>query len=284
MSQTVTMPPSSQTEYEVLLRPRKGWQPIDLIDLWNYRELLIILALRDIKVRYKQTVLGAAWAIIQPFVQMIVFTMLAGMGNIDTQGIPAPVFYFCGSIIWMLFATALTNSSNSLVGSQNLITKIYFPRLVIPISAVITSLLDFAIALAMFFVIVLVYRQPLHWQMLSLPIFVALAFFAALAVGLWLSAMNVEFRDVRYIIPFMVQIWLFITPVIYPAASVIKPWKRIMLACNPMTGVVEGFRWCMLGTPWPGRLLVVSMASITVLLIGGLFYFRRMEKTFADLV
>lgn len=269
---------------KLILRPKVGWQPVDLGELWRFRELLWILALRDIKVRYKQTVLGATWAIIQPFFTMLAFTLLSQIGKISTDGFPAPLFYFCGLLPWQLFANSLTNASNSLIGNQNLVTKVYFPRLVIPMAAVVTGLIDFAIAFIILLLMMAIYHQPIGPQILLMPVFVAIAFAAALAIGLWLSALNVEYRDIRYVIPFLTQFWLLITPIIYSSTSVTKPWKRMLMGINPMSGVVEGFRWCMLGRPTPGPMLAVSAASIVLLLVGGLFYFRRMEKTFADLV
>lgn len=269
----------------VLLRRRTGWQPVHLSELWRYRELLWILALRDIKVRYKQTALGAMWAILQPFLTMLVFTIFfARLGKLPTDGVQPQLFYFCGLLPWQLFSNALTQAGNSLVGNQNLITKVYFPRLVIPIAAVITGLIDFAIALLVLAGMMVWYHVPPAPQLLLFPAFVAMGFLAAVGVGLWLSALNVEFRDVRYVIPFLTQFWLFITPIAYPSSIVPAGWKRMVLGLNPMSGVVEGFRWCVLGTPAPGRVIVLSLATILVLLVGGLFYFRRMEKTFADLV
>jgi lipopolysaccharide transport system permease protein len=269
------------------LRPKVGWQPIDFAELWHYRELLWILALRDLKVRYKQTALGVAWAIIQPFMLMIGFVLLSnlsGRNDPTIQGVPKPIFFFTGLIVWQLFSNAMSSAGNSLVGNQTLITKIYFPRLVMPIAAVITGLVDFAVAAALLAVMMLIYRVPIVPQLILAPLFVALAFFAALAAGLWLSALNVEYRDIRYVIPFIVQFGLFITPLYIATDSLNKPWKRIAFGLNPMSGVVEGFRWCIYGRPAPGAMLAVSIASIALLLVGGVFYFRRMEKTFADVV
>jgi lipopolysaccharide transport system permease protein len=267
---------------KTVLQPRSGWQAIHLHELWDYRELLWILAMRDIKVRYKQTVLGAAWALLQPLLQTIVFVaFFSGMAPSDVN---PKVFFFSGSLIYQLFATAITNSGNSLVGNQNLITKVYFPRLVIPIAAVITSLIDFAIGLVLL-VAMLGYYHVMPGPIIVLfPVFVLLAFLASLGVGLWLSAMNVEFRDVRYVIPFMVQFMMFVTPVIYPVSFVHQRWKRILLSLNPMTGPVEGFRWCVLHTEVHWNIMLISIGMIVVLLVSGLFYFRRMEKNFADLV
>lgn len=266
------------------LRPKTGWQPVDFREIWHYRELLWILAKRDIQVRYKQTVLGILWAVIQPFAQMIVFTLLFARNGFSTDGIAPPLFYFSGSICWLLFASALGNSGNSLTANQNLITKVYFPRLIIPIAAVITALVDFSISFLLLLALMGWFHAIPSRALLFFPVFVALALLAALSVGLWLSALNVQYRDVRYVINFMVQFWFFITPVIYPSSIVKTHWKQILLGVNPMSGVVEGFRWCLFGRPAPGPMTAVSVATILVLLVGGLFYFRRMEKTFADVV
>lgn len=266
------------------LRPKTGWQPVDFREIWHYRELLWILAKRDIQVRYKQTVLGILWAVIQPFAQMIVFTLLFARNGFSTDGIAPPLFYFSGSICWLLFASALGNSGNSLTANQNLITKVYFPRLIIPIAAVITALVDFSISFLLLLALMGWFHAIPSRALLFFPVFVALALLAALSVGLWLSALNVQYRDVRYVINFMVQFWFFITPVIYPSSIVKTHWKQILLGVNPMSGVVEGFRWCLFGRPAPGPMTAVSVATILVLLVGGLFYFRRLEKTFADVV
>jgi lipopolysaccharide transport system permease protein len=268
----------------VHLRPQTGWQPIHFGELWHYRELLWILALRDVKVRYKQTVLGVTWALIQPFLQMILFVAVFAKNGFSTDGVAAPVFYFSGLLPWLLFSNSLTTAGNSLINNQHLITKVYFPRLVIPIAAIITALIDFAISFALLIALMAWYRVPPTSSILLLPVFILLAMLAALAVGLWLSALNVQYRDVRYVLGFLVQFWLFATPVIYPASMVKTHWRRIVLGINPMSGVVEGFRWTMYGKPAPGPMTLVSVITIFALLIGGLFYFRRMEKTFADLI
>jgi lipopolysaccharide transport system permease protein len=272
----------------IKLRPRHGWQAINLAELWHYRELLWILTLRDIKVSYKQTVLGALWAIIQPLVSTIIFTIVfTHMAGLPTDGIPAPIFFYAGQLPWLLFATALTSAGNSLIGNQNLITKVYFPRLAIPISAVMVGLIDFAIAFSILIVMMIWYHWPITAAVLLMPFFVALTFLAALGAGLWLSALNVEFRDVRYIIPFLTQFWFYATPIVYPASMAKRQWMRTLMGLNPLSGCVEGFRWCMLRPPKesaPNFMLLISVAMILLVLIGGMFYFRRMEKTFADLV
>ncbi|MFZ0638341.1 MAG: ABC transporter permease [Candidatus Acidiferrales bacterium] len=276
--------PVSPAPRKLKLRPKSGWQPIDFAELWHYRELLWILAKRDIQVRYKQTVLGILWAVIQPFSQMIVFTLLFAKNGFSTDGVIPPVFYFSGSICWMLFANSLTTAGTSLTSNQNLITKVYFPRLVMPIAACVTGLVDFAISFLLLIVLMAWYHIVPTLTVLLLPAFVALAMLASLAIGLWLSALNVQYRDVRYVINFVVQFWFFVTPVIYPSSIVKVHWKRIILGINPMSGVVEGFRWCLFGRPAPGPMTAVSVVAIFLLLIGGLYYFRRMEKTFADFV
>ena len=265
--------------------PPKSWASIGLRELWDYRELLYFLTWRDIKVRYKQTALGAAWAVIQPFFMMVVFSLFFGkLAGVPSDGIPYPVFAFCGLLPWQLFAHALTESSNSLVGNQNLITKVYFPRLVVPIAAVLGGVVDFAIAFVILLVMMLYFGIVPGWAIVTLPLFIVLAITTALAVGLWLSALNVKYRDVRYTMNFLVQFWLFATPVAYPSSLIPEQW-RWAYGLNPMAGVVEGFRWALLGkTDPPGALLAVSIAVVVLLLIGGLYYFRKMEQEFADVV
>ena len=265
--------------------PPKSWASIGLRELWDYRELLYFLTWRDIKVRYKQTALGAAWAVIQPFFMMVVFSLFFGkLAGVPSDGIPYPVFAFCGLLPWQLFAHALTESSNSLVGNQNLITKVYFPRLVVPIAAVLGGVVDFAIAFVILLVMMLYFGIVPGWAIVTLPLFIVLAITTALAVGLWLSALNVKYRDVRYTMNFLVQFWLFATPVAYPSSLIPVQW-RWAYGLNPMAGVVEGFRWALLGkTDPPGALLGVSIAVVVLLLIGGLYYFRKMEQEFADVV
>ena len=265
--------------------PPARWASLELGELWEYRELLYFLIWRDVKVRYKQTVLGAAWAVIQPVFMMIVFSLFFGrLAKVPSDGIPYPVFTFCALIPWQLFANALTESSNSLVGNQNLITKVYFPRLVVPISAVLSGVIDFAIAFVLLLGMMFYYGIVPTWAIVTLPAFILLELFTALGVGLWLSALNVQFRDVRYTINFLVQFWLFATPVAYPSSIIPEKW-RVFYGINPMAGVVEGFRWALLGNAAPSApMLSVSILAVLAILIGGLFYFRRMEQTFADVV
>jgi lipopolysaccharide transport system permease protein len=236
-------------------------------------------------VHYKQTALGAAWAVIQPLFMMLVFSVFFGrLAGVQSDGVPYPVFTFCALLPWQVFANALTASGNSLVGNQNLITKVYFPRLVVPIAAVLGGLVDFAIAFVILLVMLFIYGIVPGWQILALPGFILLAIMTALAVGLWLSALNVQYRDVRYTMNFLVQFWLFATPVAYSSSIVPAQW-RVLYGLNPMVGVVEGFRWCLLANrESPGVLVWVSTLMVSVLLGGGLFYFRRMEQQFADVV
>lgn len=267
------------------IQPAKGWVGLNFRELWNFRELLYFLIWRDLKVRYKQTALGAAWAIIQPFLTMLVFSLFFGrLAHVPSDGLPYPLFAFTGLVPWTFFANALAQSSNSLIGSQHLITKVYFPRLVIPISSVLSGILDFAIAFLVLIGMVLYYDIIPGIACLMLPLFFLLALITVLGAGLWLSALNVEFRDVRYIVPFLIQFWLFSTPIAYPSSLLSEPWRTIY-GLNPMVGVVEGFRWALLKTTnTPGATLIVSAIAAMGLLITGALYFRRMERTFADVV
>ncbi len=264
--------------------PPSGWTSIGLRELWDYRELLYFLTLRDVKVRYKQTALGAAWAIIQPVFMMVVFSLFFGrLAKVPSDGIPYPIFTFCGLLPWQLFAHALTESSNSLVANERLITKVYFPRLVVPIAATLGGLVDFAVAFVILLAMMFYYGIMPTWAIVTLPAFILLAIMTALGVGLWLSALNVKYRDVRYTINFLIQFWLFATPVAYPSSIVPARW-RPLYGLNPMAGVVEGFRWALLGNKPPGAMLAVSVAVVILLVVGGLYYFRRMEQEFADVV
>ncbi len=275
----------SVLRYYLLIEPSKGWVSLKLHELWEYRELLYFLTWRDIKVRYKQTVLGASWAIIQPFFTMVVFSLFFGkLAKVPSDGVPYPIFSYTAMVPWTFFANGLTLSSNSLVASANLIKKIYFPRLVVPISAVISGVVDFVLAFVVLLIMMLVYGIVPTINVLLLPFFLLLAFATSLGVGMWLSAMNVQFRDVRYTIPFLTQFWLFATPIAYPSSLLDQPW-RTLYGINPMAGVVEGFRWALLDTNTaPGPIIIVSTSVALLLLVSGTFYFRRMEKTFADVV
>lgn len=270
---------------ELLITAPKGWAAIGLKELWEYRELLYFLIWRDIKVRYKQTALGAAWAIIQPFFMMVVFSLFFGrLGGMPSDGIPYPIFVYCALLPWQLFAHALSESSNSLVANERLITKVYFPRLVVPMAAVLGGLVDFAVAFLILLAMMVYYGITPGAAILTLPFFLLLAVATALGVGLWLSALNVQYRDVRYTLTFITQFWLFATPVAYSSSIVPAAWRPVY-GLNPMAGVVEGFRWALLGkAEGPGLMLGVSIAVVIAILIGGLYYFRHMEDTFADVV
>lgn len=262
-----------------------GWVPLRLGDLWQYRELLYFLIWRDIKVRYKQTVLGVAWAIIQPVFTMVVFAIFFGhLAKMPSDGIPYPLFAYAALVPWTFFANALTQASNSLVGSANLITKVYFPRLTVPVASVLSGIIDFAFAFAVLLLLLLWYGVSLSLRLFAVPLLVLLAITTALGVALWLTALNVQYRDVRYTVPFLTQFWLFATPVAYPSSLLSEPWRTIY-SINPMVGVVEGFRWALLNAgSSPGPMMAVSSLVSLALLVGGAYYFRRLERTFADRV
>ncbi len=269
----------------MIIRPSSGWISLGLKELWEYRELLYFLTWRDIKVRYKQTVLGMAWAVIQPVFMMVVFTLFFGrLAGAPSDGTPYPIFVYCALLPWQLFAHALTESSNSLVANERLITKVYFPRLVIPLSTVLAGLVDFAIAFVVLVALMWFYGIAPSWSAWTLPFFILLAVMTAFGVGLWLSALNVQYRDVRYTLTFLTQLWLLATPVAYSSSLVPESWRAVY-GVNPMTGVVDGFRWALLGKgEEPGGLMAISICVVILILISGLFYFRRMEDTFADVV
>jgi lipopolysaccharide transport system permease protein len=268
----------------ITIEPQRGWASLELADLWRYRELLLLLTWRDIKVRYAQTVLGAAWAVLQPLLTMIIFSVIFGqLAKLPSEGIPYPVFTYTALLPWQLFSFSLTNSSNSLVGSQNLVSKVYFPRLVIPIASVLPSLVDFAISFLVLVGMLYFYQIPLSLRILTLPLFLALAVASALAAGLWLSALNVEYRDIRHAVPFITLFWQYATPVAYSVSLIPEKW-RLLYGLNPMTGVVEGFRWALLGSGQVDGMIWVSVAIIILLSISGLVYFKRMEATFADVI
>jgi len=288
MSSVTTAPEASPVPVPIpviVIRPSSGWISLKLKEVWNYRELLYFLVWRDIKVRYKQTALGAAWAIIQPFFSMVIFSLFFGkLAKMPSDGIPYPIFAYTALVPWTFFANGLSQSSNSLVDSANLIRKVYFPRLTIPIANVLSGLVDFGLAFIVLIGLMLYYGVVPSARMVFLPAFLLLALVTALAVGLWLSVLNVEYRDVRYTLPFLTQFWMFATPIVYPSSLLKEPWRTVY-GLNPMVGVVEGFRWALLGTKnSPGPMIAVSAVASVALLIGGAFYFRRMEKTFADVV
>ncbi len=269
----------------IRIAPSTGWVEIRFQELWEYRELLYFLVWRDIKVRYKQTVLGAAWAILQPFLTMVIFSLFFGqLAKMPSDGIPYPLFAFAALVPWTFFANGLNQSSNSLVASANLLKKVYFPRLMIPCASVLAGGIDFLFAFIVLLGMMVFFGFTPTANIIWLPLLFVLALMTSLGVGLWFSALNVQFRDVRYTIPFLTQCWLFATPIAYPSSLLSEPW-RTLYGINPMVGVVEGFRWALLGTDTaPGSMIVVSTFMAIILFIGGMFYFRRMEKTFADIV
>lgn len=270
---------------EILIEPSRGWQALRLKELWEFRELLYFFVWRDIKVRYKQTALGASWAILQPFLSMLIFTLFFGiLAKMPSDGIPYPLFAYTALLPWQLFVYALTQSSNSLIENSRLISKVYFPRLAVPLASVVAGVVDFLIAFVILILLMLYYGVTPTWGIFALPLFVLLALGAALSVGVWMSAFNVKYRDVRYVIPFLAQAWMFATPIVYPSSMIPEAW-RWLYGLNPMAGVVEGFRWALLGTGIIHLpLILVSTAVVVIGLVGGLYYFQRMEQTFADLL
>jgi len=269
----------------VVIGPPRGWLDLNLNELGAYRELLYFFVWRDLKVRYKQTVIGVAWAVIQPFFTMVVFSLFFGkLAKLPSEGMPYPIFYYSALLPWMYFATALTHATNTMVEHQRIITKVYFPRLILPLSAVLSGLVDLAIAFLVLLGLMLVYGIVPTMKILLLPLFVMLAVMTALGVGLWLSALNAIYRDVRYAVPFFIQFWMFASPVVYPSSLVPERW-RWLYGLNPMAGVIEGFRWALMGQGSPPNvLLLASIAAVLLVLLGGIIYFQRMESTIADVV
>lgn len=274
----------------VYLQPARGWIALNLADLWAYRELIYFLTWRDIKVRYKQAALGVGWAVIQPLVTMVIFSVIFGeFARLSPDpGIPQswyPVFTFAGILPWQLFQGALQRASVSLVGNSNLLTKVYFPRLIIPLSAVAAGVVDFLISFLVMVGLMIYFGVPFTWNMLWLPALVLLVVVSALAVGLWFSAMNVQYRDIQHMIPFLLQVWMYASPVAYSINMIdAAPIWKLVYGLNPMAGVIQGFRWALLGSEPPGQLMIVSIVIVLILLVSGLFYFRRMERHFADIV
>jgi homopolymeric O-antigen transport system permease protein len=275
--------PSYTAHYRI--EPSRGWTSLRLGELWPYRELIYFLTWRDVKVRYKQTLLGAAWAVLQPLLTMVVFSLFFGrLAKVPSDGAPYPAFSLAGLVPWTFFSISLTQASNSLVGSANLLKKVYFPRLTVPIATVMAGVVDFCIAFLCLIPVLWHYGVVPGWRVLYLPLFFLLSLVTALAAGLWLSALNVKYRDVRYAVPFLSQFWMLATPVAYPSSLLSEPW-RTLFGLNPMSGVVEGFRWALLNTKTaPGPMIAVSSVVALVLLLSGAYYFRRMEKGFADIV
>ena len=268
---------------EYIIKPSHGWVSLNLKELWEYRELLYFFVWRDIKVRYKQTVLGAAWAIIVPFMDMIVFSLFFGyLAKMPSDDVPYPIWNYTAQVPWRFFVNGLTNASNSLVTGANMIKKIYFPRIALPIASVLAGFVDFLLAFAVLVLMLIYFRYPPSLAVLWLPYYLLLAFMTSLGAGLWLGAMNVQFRDVRYTVPFLTRMWYFMTPIVYPT-SLVPEGLRPLYYLNPMTAVVDGFRWVLLGTDTaPGSLAVISTVAAAFLLLTGAYYFRRTERTFAD--
>jgi lipopolysaccharide transport system permease protein len=275
----------------IIIRPTKGWMALNLRDLWTYRELVYFMTWRDLKVRYKQTLLGVSWAVLQPFLTMVVFSIFfGGLAKVPSDGVPYPIFSYVGLLPWGLFAKALLDASRSLYSHQNMVSKVYFPRLVLPLSSVLGGIVDFGIASVVLVGIILYYNLTgathlnVTWPMLTLPLYLLLALVTALGVALWLSALYVQYHDVGYILPFLSEFWRILSPVVYSTTLIPAKWQ-IIYALNPMAGVVNGFRWAILGTPTgPSQDLIISAAVACLLLVSGLIYFRRMEKTFADTI
>lgn len=276
---------SQMRELTVMIQPRKVFLHLDLQAVWQSRELLYFLIWRDVKIRYKQTMLGAAWVIIQPLMTMVIFTVIFGqLARIPSDGLPYSIFTYTALLPWQYFSQAISRSSDSLVASAHLITKIYFPRLIIPISAVLAPLVDFAIAFVVLIGMMAWFGIPPDWNALFLPLFLLLALITALAVSLFLSALNVKYRDVRYTVPFLIQFWMYASPVVYPVSIIPAQW-RLLYSLNPLVGVIEGFRWALLGKESPDlSIMVVSGTVIVALLLGGIIYFKKMERTFADVI
>ena len=266
--------------------PPKGWFPgMHWRELWEYRELLYFLTWRDIKIRYKQAALGVTWVVIQPLLTMVIFSVIFGrLAKLPSEGIPYPIFSYVALLPWLFFAGSLSRAGSSLVANSNLLTKIYFPRLVIPLSAVGTGLVDFAVSFVVLLGLMLFYRISPTWAVLTLPLFILLAGLTAFAVGLWLSALNVQYRDIQHLIPFIITAWMYASPVAYSASLIPPGFWYIVYGLNPMAGVIQGFRWALLGAEPPGILFLVSVVMVIVLLVTGLMYFRKMEDGFADVV
>jgi lipopolysaccharide transport system permease protein len=286
MQATTTQSAESNLPPETIIEPAKSWVPLNLKEIWAYRELLFFMTWRDIKVRYKQTLLGAAWAIIRPVATMVVFSLFFGqLAKMPSDGLPYPVFNYAALLPWTFFATGLTRTTSSVVGSGGLIKKVYFPRLIIPLSGVVGGLPDFGLAFIVLLGMMVYYGIYPSWtSIIWLPLLLLLATITALGVGLWLAALNTRYRDVGQVMHFITQLWMFATPVVYPASLLSEPW-RTLYSLNPMVGVVEGFRWSLLRSGnAPGTTVLIAAVVSIVVLITGLFYFRRMEKTFADVV
>jgi lipopolysaccharide transport system permease protein len=268
----------------IVIQPPRKWVPVDFHELWEYRELLYFFTWRDVKLRYKQTGLGIAWAVIQPLFMMVVFTLFfGGLAKIPSDGVPYPLFSFAALLPWTLFAEGMTRSTVSMVQNANIMTKVYFPRLIMPAASILSPFVDFCVAFIILIIMMAYYGFVPTVNVIFLPLLIVFAMLTSLAVGIWLSALNVQYRDFQYTIPFLIQIWMFASPVVYPATMLPQSWQ-FLYALNPMSGVIEGFRWALLGTNPPGFMIFISLGVVIVLLVSGIFYFRRMEQYFADIV
>ncbi|MDH7491644.1 MAG: ABC transporter permease [Methanolinea sp.] len=281
----MTSPTTAPDDLPVtIITPPKKWVPVDFKELWAYRELLYIFTWRDVKLRYKQTALGAAWAIIQPLFAMVIFTVIfGGFAKIPSEGVPYPLFSLAALLPWTLFAEGLSRSTLSMVQNQNILTKVYFPRLIMPLSGILSPLVDFCVSFSILVVMMAYYGFMPTVNVIFLPLFILFAVLTSLSVGIWLSALNVMYRDFQYTVPFLVQIWLYASPVVYPSSLLPEKWQ-VLYGLNPMAGVIEGFRWALLGTNPPGAMMGVSLAVVLALLVAGIFYFRRVEQYYADIV
>ncbi len=279
-----TSPAPEHTVPTLVIRPPRKWVPVNLHELWSYRELIAAFTMRDVKLRYKQTGLGIAWALLQPLLTMVIFTIFfGGLAKIPSNGVPYPLFVLAALLPWTLFAEGLTRSTNTMVTNSTIMTKVYFPRLIMPLSSVISPLVDFAVSFIVLLAMMVYYGYAPTVNIVFLPLFLLLALATSLGVGLWLSALNVKYRDFQYTVPFLIQIWMFASPVVY-ASSIVPESLRVWYGLNPMTGVIEGFRWALLGNGTPSAMVLVSVVMVLIILISGMFYFRRMEQYYADIV
>jgi lipopolysaccharide transport system permease protein len=277
-------PAQEATVPTLVIRPPRKWVPVDLHELWAYRELIAAFTLRDVKLRYKQTGLGIAWAVLQPLLTMVIFTIFfGGLAHIPSDGVPYPLFVLAALLPWTLFSDGLTRSTTSMVTNSTIMTKVYFPRLIMPLASIISPLVDFTVSFIILLAMMVYYGFAPTLNVVFLPLFILLALATSLGVGLWLSALNVKYRDFQYTVPFLIQIWMFASPVVY-SSSLVPASLRVWYGLNPMAGVIEGFRWALLGTGAPSAMVLVSVGMVILLLVSGMFYFRRMEQYYADIV
>jgi lipopolysaccharide transport system permease protein len=271
--------------FDFVVEPTRGWAAPNLKVLWDYRELMFFLAWRDVKVRYKQSLLGIGWVVIQPLTAMVVFTVIFGQfAKLPSEGVPYAVFTYAALLPWQLFSSAVTRSASSVLSSSSIFTKVYFPRLVLPVAAIFANVVDFGISLVVFFGLLAIFGIWPGWPLLFLPLFVLLTIATTLAFGIWLAALNVRYRDVTYVVPYLVQLSLFLSPVAYSATLVPHGVWRVIYSLNPLAGLIQGFRWSLIRGPAPDSMLLLSVITVSILLVTGIYYFRRVEKTFADVV